>query len=117
MEEQHKFIKLKSNGIIRFATFAEIIYLRADGNYTCCVLRDTTQYTMCQTLVNFESELGFPFFRCHKSYLINTIYIREINKRTYQVMLTNGDAIPFSRTKAKMIEEKMKSKTTLKKKT
>jgi DNA-binding LytR/AlgR family response regulator len=116
MKEQHKLLKLKTNGIIRFATFAEIIYLKADGNYTCFVLRDATTYTMCHTLMNFELELGYPFFRCHKSYLINIIYIREINKRTYQVMLTTGDAIPFSRSKAKMIEEKMKSKIKVKKK-
>lgn len=115
MKMEHQILKIQTNGIIRFARFAEIIYLKADGNYTCFVLKDLSQYTICQSLVNFELELGQSFFRCHKSYLINTSYIREINKRKYHVLLTTGDTIPFSRSKSKIIEEKMKIKTKLKK--
>jgi DNA-binding LytR/AlgR family response regulator len=110
---QNQCLKLQSNGIIRFASFAEIIYLKADGNYTCFVLKDLSQYTMCQTLLNFEMELGMLFFRCHKSYLINTIHIKEINKRKNQILLTSGQTIPFSRTKSKIIEEKMKIKSSI----
>lgn len=114
MKMQHQFLKLQANGIVRFATFSEIIYLKADDNYTCFVLRDLSQYTMCQTLLNFEMELGHLFIRCHKSYLINMIHIKEINKRKHQILLSTGEMIPFSRNKSRMIEEKMKIKSSLK---
>jgi DNA-binding LytR/AlgR family response regulator len=118
MEQQitkakHHCYKLQANGIIRLATLSEIVYLKAKVNYTCFVLKDLSQFTMCQTLLNFEIELGHLFFRCHKSYLINMIYIREINKRNHQVILTTGEAIPFSRNKAKILEDKMKIRTVL----
>jgi len=110
---QHHCLKLQSNGIIRYATYSEIVYLKVDDNYTCFVLKDLSQFTMCHTLLNFESELGQLFFRCHKSYLINTIYIREVNKRNHEILLTTGEIIPFSRNKSKMLEEKMEKKTSL----
>jgi two-component system LytT family response regulator len=111
MKIQHQIIKLQSKGIIRFANFAEIVYLKADDNYTCFVLQDLSQYIICKTLLNFEAELGHSFFRCHKTYLVNAGYIKEINKRNHKILLTTGESIPFSRNKSRMIEEKMKIKS------
>ena len=91
---QHHCLKLQANGIIRFVTLSEIVYLKADDNYTCFVLNDLSQYIMCKTLQNFETTLGYLFFRAHKSYLINTIYIRGINKRDYQKILSSGEKLP-----------------------
>lgn len=110
---QHHYLKLQSSGIIRFATPSEIVYLKADDNYTCFVLSDLSQFIVCKTLQNFETILGHPFFRCHKSYLINSSYIKEMNKRNHHLLLTNGEIVPFSRTRTKMLEEKMKLKTSL----
>lgn len=104
-------LKLQSNGIIRFATFSEIIYLKADDNYTSFILKDLSQFTMCKSLQNFETVLGHQFFRCHKTYLVNPIFIREINKRNHQILLTTGESIPYSRNKTKTLEEKMKIRT------
>ena len=109
-----EFLKLQSNGVIRFVTLSEIVYLKSDDNYSCCILKDLSEFTIYQTLQNFETIFGHLFFRCHKSYLINTIYIREINKRSHQVILTTGITLPFSRSRAKLLEEKMKIKTSLK---
>ena len=106
-------LKLQTNGVIRFATFSEIVYLKADDNYTCFKLKDFSQFIMCKSLQNFEEELGQLFYRCHKTYLVNSIYIREINKRNRQILLTTGEAIPYSRNKAKILEDKMKIKTVL----
>lgn len=106
---KHHCLKLQTNGIIRLVALSEIVYLKARINYTSFVLKDFSQFTMHQTLLNFETELGHFFFRCHKSYLINTIYIREINKRNHQVILTTGETIPYSRHKEKMLQEKLKA--------
>lgn len=114
MNTQHQFLKLQANGITRFATFAEIVYLKADDNYTCFILKDLSQFTMCQTLLNYETVLGRLFFRCHKTYIVNFEYIREINKRNHQIILTTGETIPFSRNKSKILEDKMEIKSLLK---
>lgn len=111
IQHQNQIIKLQSNGIIRFANFVEIVYLKSDNNYTCFVLSDLSQYTMCKPLLNFEAELGHSFFRCHKTFLVNSRYIKEINKRNRQILLTTGETIPFSRNKSKMLEERLKIKS------
>ena len=105
------FLKRQSNGIIRYATLPEIVYLKADNNSTCLILNDLSMFIMCQTLQSFETMLENQFYRCHKSYLVNTKYIREINKRNHAVILTTGEMLPFSRKKAKALEEKLKIKT------
>ena len=107
---QQHYLKLHANGIIRLTILSEVIYLKSDGNYTDIILKDLSQYIMCKTLIDFETELGPLFFRCHKSYLINMIYIKEINKRNRHILLTTGKHIPFSRNKAKILEERMGEK-------
>jgi len=110
---KHHCLKLQANGIIRFATNTEIVYLKAEDNYTCFKLKDLSQFTMCKSLQNYEAELGHLFYRCHKTYLVNSIYIREINKRNHQILLTTGESIPYSRSKSKILEDKMKIRTVL----
>lgn len=106
---EHHCLKLQSNGIIRFAAFSEIVYLKADDNYTCFILKDLSQFTMCKTLQNFETVLGHLFLRCHKTYLVNTVFIKELNKRNRQILLTTGETIPYTRSKTKILEEKIKA--------
>lgn len=108
MNMELQFLKLQASGNIRYISLTEIIYLKADGNYTFFLLKDHSKFTMCESLLNYETKLGNLFFRCHKSYLINTTYIREINNRSHQFTLTTEETIPFSRNKSKIIEEKMK---------
>ena len=110
---KHHYLKLQTNGIIRFAAHSEIVYLKAEDNYTCFILKDLSQFTMCKSLQNFETVLGQLFYRCHNTYLVNSIYIREINKRNHQILLTTGEAIPYSRSKSKILEDKMKLLTAL----
>jgi DNA-binding LytR/AlgR family response regulator len=107
---QHHCLKLQSGGIIRFATLFEIVYLKSDRNYTRIILNDLTQYIMCKNLLNFETELGYLFIRCHKTYLVNYLYIKEINTRNRHILLNTGISIPFSKNKSKILEEKLKTK-------
>jgi DNA-binding LytR/AlgR family response regulator len=106
-ETKCHYLKLRSGGIIRFANFSEIVYLKADDHYTCFVLRDLSHFIMFKSLQNFETELGHLFFRCHKTYLVNSAYILEINKRNRQILLTTGETIPYSRNKTKLLQEKL----------
>jgi len=110
-KSQHHSLKLHSGGMVRYATFSEIVYLKADDNYTCIVLNDLSQYIMCKTLLNFEKKLGHIFFRCHKTFLVNPVFIKGIDTRNHQILLTTGEIIPYSRNKARILKEKMIIKT------
>ncbi len=113
INSQYPCLKLQSKGIIRFLPLSEILYLKSVGNYTCIIMKDPFKYTMPKTLQSFETQLGNHFFRCHKSYLINTVFICEINMRNRYILLTTGEKIPFSRNKSKILEKKMEIQTSL----
>ena len=110
-KSQHHSLKLHSGGIIRFVTILEIVYLKSVGNYTMIILNDLTQYTVCKTLLNFETTLGHMFLRCHKTFLVNPVFIKGIDTRNHQILLTTGEIIPYSRNKARILKEKMTIKT------
>lgn len=106
-------LKLQSDGITRYTTILEIVYLKSEGNYTIIILNDLSQYTMRKTLLNFETVLGRLFLRCHRTFLVNPVFIKEINTRHHQILLTTGETIPYSRNKARILDEKMIIKTAL----
>jgi two-component system LytT family response regulator len=111
INKQLQRLKLQANGIVRYPYLSEVVYLKGDGNYTSIILNDLSEYTKCKILKNYETELGCLFFRCHKTFLINYDYIKEINKKNLNILLTTGDKIPISRNKARTLEKIMKIKT------
>ncbi len=103
-----QFIKLREKGIIRFVFTSEIVYCKADNNYTVIILNDQSKYTLCKTLKSYETILGETFFRCHKTYLINLLYVKGINKKDHTLIMKNGTELPYSRAFAGIITEKLK---------
>ena len=77
----------------------EILYLKADSNYTDIHLTNGKKYTTSRILKNFEETLSSysQFFRCHKSYIINilhTLKFSRVNGGT--IVLKNDVEIPIS---------------------
>jgi Response regulator of the LytR/AlgR family len=82
----------------RIAHYHEIVYLETDDNYTTIYLQDKKSYMETRTLKSYEEELpGDFFFRCHRSFLVNIHFIREVNHDTGVVYLTNGSEILVAR--------------------
>lgn len=68
------------------------------------------QYVIGGELHTFEEYLNpRDFFRCHKGYIVNLKYIREVvpSGRTFQILLHSGDKILLSREKEKDLREKI----------
>lgn len=67
---------------IRFLKLDEILYFKADNTYTDIFFEDGSKLTISRTLKNIEDTLaGTPhFFRCHKSYIINTRFMTDYVK-------------------------------------
>ena len=70
-----------SNGI-KFIEIKDIMYLKADRSYTEIFVKNASPLTVSRSLKNFEDVLisNNNFVRCHKSYIINTLYVTDYIK-------------------------------------
>lgn len=82
--------------------YKEIIYLKADNVYTI-IHTHNKDYLIRKSLKDMEKELCFPFYRVHKSYIINFDYLKDINH--LELTLTTSEIIKISRGKLKDIQQ------------
>lgn len=85
-------------------TSSEIIYIKVEGKYTIIITKKDS-FILNHTLSDIESIFHkSPFFKCHRSYIINTNYIETIDlwfNGTFQIKMKFVDeSIPVSRSKA-----------------
>lgn len=82
--------------------FDDILYLEADRNYSNIVLENGKVISSARSLKTYESLLNKNiFFRVHKSYLVNTLKIKEYLKEGKEriALMKNGKRIAVSQPK------------------
>ncbi len=81
LKKESKIAVPDGNNLVMIAP-SEILYLKADNSYTQIVLTSGKKMVTSRFLKNFEESLKEynQFFRCHKSYIINTEYIVSYSK-------------------------------------
>jgi DNA-binding LytR/AlgR family response regulator len=88
-------------GKIRLIELSSIFYIEAEGGDTVIKTKRKRLYRSKEPLGEIEKRLKFPFFRCHKSFIVNLNRIRTIEKRgaDYQFRLDPpvNTLIPISR--------------------
>ncbi len=91
------------NGVDFIAT-TDIVYCKAEGNYTTIFLRDRS-IIMSKTLKAVEALLSsYEFIRCHQSYLVNVNFIRQFaTSNGYQLILADNSRLPVSRRKREKV--------------
>jgi two-component system, LytTR family, response regulator len=92
-------IAVPSGNSIRFIELSEILFLKGEGSYTEMNFTDNTKLIVSRTLKNFEESIGQnkTLTRCHKSYIVNTKYIKEYVKSDGgYLVLNNGQHISIS---------------------
>lgn len=58
-----------------------IVYCKANNNYTEILLLDRRKFLLSKTLKFYENLLkDHPFCRIHQSYLVNTVYIKSVER-------------------------------------
>jgi two-component system LytT family response regulator len=79
---------------------SDIIYCKADDNYTEIFL-ENKKYLVSKTLKYFEEALKeFPFARIHKSYLVNVNHVLQYRKgKGGSVVVSNGKELMVSASK------------------
>lgn len=87
---------------ILFMDLEDIIYFEADGMYTNVHLKDDDTKLVCKPLKFFTDQLMDKaiFFKCHRSYLVNLMYVKELvkNEGDY-LILQNKKSIPIAKSK------------------
>lgn len=75
-------IAVPYSGGFRFVSVDQIMYIRADNSYSEVVTSEGEKLVASRTLKNFEDVLSgdIRFMRTHKSYIVNTAYVKELVK-------------------------------------
>ncbi|MDP4289531.1 MAG: LytTR family DNA-binding domain-containing protein [Bacteroidota bacterium] len=78
------------NGFI-FIILSEIIFMKAEGNYTKIYLLNGKEETVTQNLGQLEEELSAnDFFRVNRSVIINLKFLDRVNRRTKVCHIATG---------------------------
>jgi two-component system LytT family response regulator len=83
-----------------FIPVNEIVYCRANSNYTEFHLTDKRCIVSGYTLKQYDEILtGQSFFRAHRSYLINLAHVKLYRRgEGGEIVMNNGHEIELSRT-------------------
>lgn len=75
-------IAVPSGNTVQFIEPDRILFLKGEGSYTEIVFTDDSKLMVSRNLKNFEEAFEFQdrFFRCHKSYIVNTNFITSYLK-------------------------------------
>ncbi len=91
-----KIMFRKTTGEYCVISESDILYIQADGQTSRVYTKDSS-VEVSGVLLTHQQTLSDNFFRCHKSYLINTAYIT--NFRRYQVTLRRQIELPIGKEK------------------
>lgn len=102
-EQEHILI---SNDTGKYKVFLNNLqYIETFGR-NLMVHTDKENIIAYRKLKKFEAELpATSFMRCHASYLVNLFYVKRVVK--LDIELTNGERIPISQPKRKIVMEKL----------
>lgn len=94
-------ISFPLSGKTIFVKAADIIYCKADGNYSNLFLNGDKKEMISKKLKEIEEMINNGgFYRVHNSYLVNLNYIKEYVKSDgHYLVLDDGTSIPVARTR------------------
>ncbi|MBT8233978.1 MAG: response regulator transcription factor [Saprospiraceae bacterium] len=88
---------------VTFVSIDTILYCESDNAYTNIFTNDGKKYVISKNLSYYESILPTNiFFRCHKSYIVNTDHIENLVKSDGgYVIMKDGKSIGIARSRKK----------------
>ncbi len=103
-------VALRTGKGIKFISFNDIIYCKAEGRYTNVYLKNGRSILTARLLKSFENKLpGDLFIRIHKSYIVNLDYISDYKKNINNLILVPNTGLVVSRRKKKGLLKKLDS--------
>jgi len=103
-----KKIVLQTAETIFVVKMDDIIYLQAEGSYTRFYTTTHGVLTITKKLIDFEYlEASGPFFRTHRSYIVNLNYIKKVDKKDFLLIMNNDAEVYLSQDKKNSLLEKI----------
>ena len=96
-------------GPVKLVEFADVYWIDAAGDYMCVHTENET-FVMRERMKNLVSIVPAYFQRIHKSTMVNTRYIKQLDplrNAEYRVHLSNNKVLKASRTFSKQLKETM----------
>ena len=86
----------------------DIIYLQAEGSYTYFYTTIHGTLKIAKTLSDFEYlENSGPFFRSHRSYILNLNQIKKVDKKDFVITMNNDAEVYLSQDRKNLLLEKI----------
>ncbi|HRP90153.1 MAG TPA: LytTR family DNA-binding domain-containing protein [Edaphocola sp.] len=85
--KSQKAITIKTNKGYFFLPFDDICLIKSSSNYTYFFTKEAQQIVVSKTMKEYEPFLTDDFQRVHKSYIINTVYLRFLNTSKKKIQL------------------------------
>lgn len=104
VRKRGSFLIVKTDTGTRKVYSRDIVCIEAMRKMIKIYTRDEVleyRYTLTEVMKNIEEQL---FVQCHRSYLANLIYIKEVGSK--DILMKNGLKVPISRSKHKEVLEK-----------
>lgn len=95
-EKSTDYLLVQNNGIQNRLEISSIRYVEA-LNKKLMIYQDSQVFSVYDSISVMEDKLGDKFFRCHRSYLVNTDYIQSVNLPAMEIALSTGERLPIAR--------------------
>lgn len=103
-----KKIVLQTAETIFVVKMDDIIYMQAEGSYTRFYTTTHGVLTITKKLIDFEYlENAGPFFRTHRSYIVNLNYIKKVDKKDFLLIMHNDAEVYLAQDKKNLLLEKI----------
>ncbi len=103
-----KKIVLQTAETIFVVKMDDIIYMQAEGSYTRFYTTTHGVLTITKKLIDFEYlESAGPFFRTHRSYIVNLNYIKKVDKKDFLLIMHNDAEVYLAQDKKNLLLEKI----------
>ena len=113
-EDTLNYLKIGVGKHKRHILISDIIYCKADVNYTHIFIKDNTKCVISKTLKVYAKLLSPSFFfRIHASYIVNTSEVVSFQKDEFIVTLKNGVQLPLAHRKKTEFKLMLKKQNTI----
>jgi len=96
--DELKNIVIKNHIVLKDKTkvyISDLMYVKSDDHYLEVVTQNDKKRTVRGMLSQIKEELPPNFIQCHRSYIVNSNFIKQINSTS--LVLINKEQIPLSR--------------------